>query len=603
MDTPATADASPLPLVTSGSLYREIFASANEAIAVIDLQGRYIEQNAAHRRLLGYDDVDLLGATPAIHMGEEQFLSVVRVLEERRRFQGEVVSVTRDRRRLVIDLTSFTVHDASGRPVCYVGVKRDITERIYARTALEENEEKLRLLIENSGDAILVADDTGRYVEANPAACRMFGLDREALLRLSVSDLVTPDGPSAGERYRAYIETGREAGEFQFVRKDGNVRAVEYSACRFAPGLHLSILRDVTERREMEAARRRSELRFRAIFEQSPMSVQIFAPDGTTVQVNRAWEILWGARLEDLAGYNIRQDRQLEERGVLPLIEKAFGGEPAEIPAIVYNPNETIPGIAQDRDPRRWTRAVIYPVKDEAGVVREVVLTHEDISTRMRAEERLVQNQAHIERLYERLQHAMVETHHRVKNNLQIIAAMIDLEVMEGNDQISVSEFVRLGRHVRSLAIVHELLTAQAKTDGEAHHTSAKEVLLHLLPLLRLTGDSREIHCELEDVQVSSRQATALSLVVNELVSNAMKHGGETVTVALRQKDGRAELVVEDDGPGFAEGFDVNQAAGTGLELVNRLSRWDLQGDVEYVSRAAGGALVRVEFSPPSQRG
>lgn len=131
------------------------------------------------------------------------------------------------------------------------------------------------------------------------------------------------------------------------------------------------------------------EDRYRSILEQSPFSIQIMTPDGFTVQVNKAWEELWGASLEDISGYNMLEDEQLVRRGVMPYIQRAFAGEPTEIPTILYDPEETIPGVTYNVDPRRWTKAVIYPIKDEAGNVREVVLIHEDITDRMLAEEKI----------------------------------------------------------------------------------------------------------------------------------------------------------------------------------------------------------------------
>ncbi|HEU4596866.1 MAG TPA: CHASE domain-containing protein [Pyrinomonadaceae bacterium] len=130
-----------------------------------------------------------------------------------------------------------------------------------------------------------------------------------------------------------------------------------------------------------------SETRFRTLIEQSPVSTQIFSPDGRTLRVNRAWEELFGAKLEHLEGYNVLEDRQLEEKGVIEFIRRGFKGEPTAIPAILYDPEETVPGVSTHEDARRWLQAVIYPVKDEEGRVREVVLMHDDITERRRSEE------------------------------------------------------------------------------------------------------------------------------------------------------------------------------------------------------------------------
>ncbi|HVF42845.1 MAG TPA: PAS domain S-box protein [Pyrinomonadaceae bacterium] len=132
---------------------------------------------------------------------------------------------------------------------------------------------------------------------------------------------------------------------------------------------------------------RRSEELFRAAFEQSPMSTQILSPDGRTVWVNRAWERLWGVTLEQLGDYNVLEDPQLEEKGIAPHLRRAFAGEAAELPAILYDPEETIPNTSSHREPARWVRAFAFPVMDESGGLREVVLMHEDITARRRAEE------------------------------------------------------------------------------------------------------------------------------------------------------------------------------------------------------------------------
>ena len=132
---------------------------------------------------------------------------------------------------------------------------------------------------------------------------------------------------------------------------------------------------------------RRSEELFRAAFEQSPMSTQILSPDGRTIWVNRAWERLWGVTLERLGDYSVLEDPQLEEKGIAPLLRKAFAGESVELPAIFYDPEETIPNKSSHTEPARWVRAFAFPVIDESGTLREVVLMHEDITARRRAEE------------------------------------------------------------------------------------------------------------------------------------------------------------------------------------------------------------------------
>jgi signal transduction histidine kinase/PAS domain-containing protein/ActR/RegA family two-component response regulator len=144
---------------------------------------------------------------------------------------------------------------------------------------------------------------------------------------------------------------------------------------------------ELAERSRAEDALRLSEARFRAIMDQSPLSTQILDAHGVTIRVNPAFEALWGLTFEQLTGYRMLDDPQLENRGITPLLRRAFAGEPVDLPAIRYDPDETLPARSHHPNPVRWVRAFAYPVKDGSGGVREVVLVHEDVTDLKRAEE------------------------------------------------------------------------------------------------------------------------------------------------------------------------------------------------------------------------
>lgn len=146
-------------------------------------------------------------------------------------------------------------------------------------------------------------------------------------------------------------------------------------------------IQDITERKRAEERLVDSENRFRSFMEQAPLSMQIFTPDGRTQRVNRAWENMWGATLADMAQYNVLQDQQLIDSGLMPYIEKAFAGEPTEIPATYYDiaANEKIHGPNK----KFWVRAYMYPLKNAAGEIQEIALIHEDITERKKTEEAL----------------------------------------------------------------------------------------------------------------------------------------------------------------------------------------------------------------------
>jgi PAS domain S-box-containing protein len=111
------------------ALYRAIFANSTEPIAIIDPSGAYLEQNAAHEALLGYSAEELRGRTPAVHFGEAMFREIAEELSRGGRCRREVTSRTKDGRTIEIELSAFAVRNAAGEPLCYVGIKRDVTER------------------------------------------------------------------------------------------------------------------------------------------------------------------------------------------------------------------------------------------------------------------------------------------------------------------------------------------------------------------------------------------------------------------------------------------------------------------------------------------
>jgi PAS domain S-box-containing protein len=149
------------------------------------------------------------------------------------------------------------------------GIVTDITEKVRAETELIESRRRLKALFENTQDAILFFDDEGRVVDVNPAACALFGYDPEPFLQLTVWDLLPlPDRQASRERWRAFMPAGGSSGGGYktIVRSDRTTRLVERRAvANIVPGLHFSVLRDVTERQQAEEALRDGAFRLRGL--------------------------------------------------------------------------------------------------------------------------------------------------------------------------------------------------------------------------------------------------------------------------------------------------------------------------------------------------
>lgn len=130
----------------------------------------------------------------------------------------------------------------------------------------EAEAQRFRLLFEHSIDAIFLADDQGRYRDANRAACAMVGYSREQLRCMNVDDLSPPSGPRMAEIFTRYLEKGHEVSEARFRRGDGKERIAEYAAFRIGPDQNFAVARDITKRRAAERRLRESEQRSRELY-------------------------------------------------------------------------------------------------------------------------------------------------------------------------------------------------------------------------------------------------------------------------------------------------------------------------------------------------
>ncbi|MEG5050478.1 MULTISPECIES: PAS domain S-box protein [unclassified Microcoleus] len=276
-------------------LYQQIFLKSNDAIAILDAQGYYLETNQAHTALLGHSSSKLWGKTPATHMGEQGFASVMQSLAETRSYRGEMTFIKAVQEGTVeVEVSAFAVLNDAGDVVCYVSVKRDISERKRA-------EEKLKLYREiflNSNDAIVIIDADGFFVEQNLAHQTLLGYT-DAELEAEASPLV------AGERFLAIAQslakTGSFRGEITNSTKGGQTLAIDvaaYSVINNADDVicHVCVKRDITERKKGEEERQK----FVSLIENSSDFIGMATLKGQTLFVNEAGRKLVG--VENLLG-------------------------------------------------------------------------------------------------------------------------------------------------------------------------------------------------------------------------------------------------------------------------------------------------------------
>ncbi len=190
------------------------------------------------------------------------------------------------------------------------------------------------------------------------------------------------------------------------------------------------------------------------------------------------------------------------------------------------------------------------------------------------------------------------EIHHRVKNNLQTVAALLRLQARRIDSTSAKSALEEAVRRVGSIAIVHETLSQAVEEHVEFDEIADR--LGAMVTEVSAVGDRVRVRREGSFGVLTSETATALAMVLTEVLQNAVEHGyaaegdGGSIVVAPRKLVGRLHLTVDDDGRGLPEGFDLDGSTNLGLSIVRTLVESELGGQLELggVPEGSGTRVV-----------
>jgi predicted ATPase/two-component sensor histidine kinase/GAF domain-containing protein len=198
------------------------------------------------------------------------------------------------------------------------------------------------------------------------------------------------------------------------------------------------------------------------------------------------------------------------------------------------------------------------------------------------------------------------EVHHRVKNNLQLISSMLNLQASRSKESAEAERFAESRNRVRSMALVHENLYRTGDFANVSMVSHIKALCTQLVRAYRMSDQSVDVVTEIDSIELDLDQAVSVGLIINELVSNALKHAfpnGQAglVQVSLKRSEGdRCILSVRDTGTGLPPGFDVGRAETLGLQLVHDLTQ-QLRGTITIKTEV--GAAFIVVFDANVQQG
>src|SRR5215212_8221348 len=404
--------------------------------------------------------------------------------------------------------------------------------RLYAEA--QEAEARYRSLFEGVADAILSIDHEGRFRDVNAAATELLGYQREELLGARLEDLIAPGVQRKEVEVLWRPRDGTWQGELDLRRKDGIILTVEARTTVVtlpAGPVALSVLRDVSERHRAAADRQR----LAAIVDSSDDVIIGKTLDGTVTSWNRAAERLYGYTAEEMIGQSIARIFPPERIDELwDFMDRLRRGE-------VISHHDA---VRVGKDGQRIDISVsVSPVTDAAGRIVGAATIAQDIGERKRSE------------AAQRDFLAMVS--HDLRSPLTVIRASAQLlqrrrEYRETTIATILDYADRMARLIDDLADVVRL---------EEGHLPLQREPLDLVVLARECAVSAEQHSAHHAVRVEAPDPSIygtwdhvrLEQVLENLVSNALKHGAETgeIVVRVEKREGEARVSVQDSGPGI----------------------------------------------------
>jgi two-component system, sensor histidine kinase PdtaS len=192
------------------------------------------------------------------------------------------------------------------------------------------------------------------------------------------------------------------------------------------------------------------------------------------------------------------------------------------------------------------------------------------------------------------------EMHHRVRNNLQTVAALLSIQLRHNEGAPWASHLREAISRVQAIAAVHDLLSDERRLGGTTIDVIARHAADEAYGTLTPPGLTVTFDVPASDVRVPSKQATILALLINELVANAVKHGFSgrdrgTISIRAHQDKGEATIEIWNDGEAIPADFDPSGGHGLGMRIIQRLVSADLHGSF-HIGPSDGGSIAILRF-------
>jgi PAS domain S-box-containing protein len=562
-------------------IFHEIFDKVNDAIHIHEIQedgfpGRFVDINEVACRMLQYTREELLQHGPLdIVTGyhSRPLPDLVEDLATRGFTLFETEHKRKDGSIVPVEVNAHVIFLQGKKRV--LSVVRDITERKSAECALSESEKKYKQLVTLLNEGIWVMDQSATTTFVNLKMAEILGYTPDEMIGRPAF-FFTP--PELLDNVKQDISTAEaeepKQREVVLLKKDGSTvyTLMNTSGIRDESGKYLGRIAgvmDITGRKNAEHALRESETKYKQLVTMLNEGIFVIDRNATITFANNRLAHILGFALDEIVGKPVfsflppdLKDKAKQE------IESERGGEVTQREVVMLR-----------KDGSRLSGLMVTtPVLDAGGMPVGGIAAVIDITERKQMEKMVLASLKEKEIL-------LKEIHHRVKNNLQIIASLLSLQSRYITDENVLSALRESQNRVKAMALVHERLYRSENLSEVALSDYLKFLIDNLFRFYGANPRLVRMSFDAGDVKVDINNAIPIGLIINELVSNSLKHAfpeGKTgdLTITTMQDESAIVMTVHDTGPGIPADFDWRNAQSLGLRLVISLVD-QLNGTIE----------------------
>lgn len=581
----------------SEQLFSTIFRTSPVGIGISTLEdGRFIEVNDAILKKTGYTREEMIGLIAedlGLWVDTDERSRMLEMVRDNGSVNGMEVKFRTKNGKINDVLFSAETIELEGQRYLLAMVV-DITEKKKIETALKESEERYRTLVESTEDGIVLTDIEGRHLFVNSAYCASLGYEPDHDPNPSGLGMVHPDDiPSLKKDTIEMFEKGFITFDYRIRHRDGRwlYKSTKCTVVRDEsgkPNSVIAIIRDVTEKKQAEERLHQSEADLLEAQRVAKMGSWRFNAADNSVKWSEELYRIFNVDKSEFGGFHesfLERIHPDDKERVAEANRNARNlGEPFEIEYRITIGNGTV----------RHIREIGYPVKDTAGGIIGLFGTAQDISDRKAIEEALKNSLDEKTAL-------LKEVHHRVKNNLQIVASLLSLQANQSLNRETIDMLQETKNRVYSMALLHEALYHSGSLAHVDFHKYLRDVSWGLMESYDAKSRGIKVNIHADDIMLPLDQTVPCGLIINELLSNSLKYafpGGRKGSIdveVLASSPGNLEVIVRDDGIGLPKDMDISRLSSLGLKLVTSLAA-QLKGRVTVESKPGAGTEFRISF-------